>query len=76
MAERADLFLQPNPSTDEVWIMGVCKYILDHGLAKMDFIAQHVHRFDEFAKSLEPFTLEYTERVSGVPQGNADYSGQ
>src|SRR6201999_3685188 len=30
MAERADLFIQPNPSTDEVWIMGVAKYILDH----------------------------------------------
>ena len=68
MAERADMFLQPNPSTDEVWIMGVSKYILDHNLAKMDFVHQWVNRFDEFAKSLEPFTLEYTERITGIPQ--------
>ncbi len=38
MAERADMFIQPNPSTDEVWLMGVSKYILDHKLAKLDFV--------------------------------------
>ena len=68
MAERADLFIQPNPSTDEVWIMGVCKYILDHNLARMDFVNKWVNRFDEFAASLEPFTLAYTEQVTGIPQ--------
>ncbi len=68
MAERADMFIQPNPSTDEVWLMGVSKYILDHKLAKMDFVNQWVNRFDEFEKSLEPFTLEYTEKVTGIPQ--------
>ncbi len=68
MAERADLFIQPNPSTDEVWIMGVCRYILDHNLAKLDFVHKHVNRFDEFVKSLEPFTLEYTERITGLSQ--------
>ena len=68
MAERADMFIQPNPSTDEVWLMGVCKYILDHNLAKMDFVHQWVNRFDEFAKSLEPFTLEYTSQVTGLSQ--------
>ena len=68
MAERADIFLQPRPSTDEVWICGVAKYILDHGLAKMDFVHQWVHKFDEYAKSLEPFTLEYTSKVTGLSE--------
>ena len=68
MAERADVFLQPNPSTDEVWLMGISKYILDHNLAKMDFVHEWVNRFDEFAKSLEPFTLEYVEKVTGLAQ--------
>jgi formate dehydrogenase major subunit len=69
MAERADLFIQPNPSTDEVWIMGVCKYILDNGLAKLDFVHQWVNRFDEFTESLQPFTLEYTSKVTGLSEG-------
>ncbi len=69
MAERADIFLHPNPSTDEVWLSGVAKYILDHNLAKMDFVHRWVNKFDEYAKSLEPFTLEYVEKVTGIPQG-------
>jgi formate dehydrogenase major subunit len=67
MAERADLFFRPNPSTDAVWLCAVSKYILDHGLAKMDFVNKWVNHFDEFKKSLEPFTLEYAEQVTGVP---------
>ncbi len=67
MAERADIFFQPNPSTDAVWMCAIAKYIIDSGLAKMDFINQWVNHFDEYKKSLEPFTLEYAEKVTGVP---------
>ena len=68
MAERADLFVQPNPSTDEVWISGVAKYILDNNLARLDFVHKWVNKFEEYSKSLEPFTLEYVEQITGVPQ--------
>ena len=68
MAERADLWIQPNPSTDEVWISGVAKYILDHNLADMEFVNKWVNRFDEYAESLKPFTPEYVEQVAGIPQ--------
>ncbi len=68
MAERADIFFRPKPSTDTVWLSGVAKYILDNGLADMDFVHQWVNKFDEFAKSLEPYTLDYTEKITGVPR--------
>ncbi|HTH54355.1 MAG TPA: formate dehydrogenase subunit alpha [Edaphobacter sp.] len=68
MAERADLFIRPNPSTDAVWLNGVARYILDHNLHKSDFIHKWVNHFEEYKKSLEPFTLEHTERVTGIPQ--------
>jgi formate dehydrogenase major subunit len=68
MAERADIFFRPNPSTDSVWLNGVARYILDNNLHNAKFIQQWVHHFDEFKKSLEPFTLEYTERLTGIPQ--------
>jgi formate dehydrogenase major subunit len=67
MAERADIFFRPNPSTDSVWMCAVSRYILDHNLADMDFVHKWVNQLDEFRESLEPFTLEYAERITGVP---------
>ncbi len=68
MAERADLFIRPNPATDAVWLNGVARYILDHNLHKPDFIDKWVNHFEEYKKSLEPFTLEYAERITSIPQ--------
>jgi formate dehydrogenase major subunit len=68
MAERADIFFRPNPSTDSVWMGAVSKYILDSGLANTKFIDQWVNHFEEFKQSLEPYTLEYAEKITGVPQ--------
>jgi formate dehydrogenase major subunit len=66
MAERADLFVRPNPSTDPVWINAVAKYLLDHGLAKLEFVHQWVNNFEAYEKSLETFTLEYAEGITGI----------
>ena len=68
MAERADLFIQPRPSTDEALLMGVSKYILDHNLARLDFVHEWVNHFEEFTKSLEPWTLAATAQVTGLPE--------
>ena len=67
MAERADILLKPQPGTDLVWLGAVSRYILDNGLAKMDFVDQWVNGFAEYKQSLEPFTMEYAEQVCGVP---------
>jgi len=67
MAERADIFLRPNPSTDAVWMNGIARYLLDHNLHNQKFIDQWVHQFDEYKKSLEPFTLQYTEQITSIP---------
>src|SRR5487761_2729440 len=45
MAERADIFLKPSPSTDEVWLQAVTKHLIDNGLAKMEFIDRWVNGF-------------------------------
>jgi formate dehydrogenase major subunit len=72
MAERADLFVRPNPSTDPVWINAVAKYLLDNNLAKLDFVDKWVNNFDAFQQSLEPFTLDYAERVTGIPSADIE----
>src|SRR5471030_2778082 len=51
MARRADLFFRPNPGTDLVWLSAISRYLLDSGLAKMDFIEQWVNGLDEYRKS-------------------------
>ncbi len=66
MARRADILLRPNPSSDLVWLSAVAKYIVDNNLAKMDFIERWVNDFAEYRASLAPFTLEFTERVTGI----------
>lgn len=66
MARRADLLIRPNPSTDLVWLCAVSKYILESGLAKMDFIDRWVNGFEDYRASLAPFTLEYAERITGI----------
>jgi formate dehydrogenase major subunit len=67
MAERADIHLHPNPSTDEVWIQAVTKHLIDTGRHNQPFIDRWVNKWDEFRKSLEPCTLEYAEKITGIP---------
>jgi formate dehydrogenase major subunit len=67
MAERADLFIHPNPGTDLVWLCAITRYIIDSGLAKKDFVDQWVNGFEDYRKSLEPYTLEFAEKTTGLP---------
>jgi formate dehydrogenase major subunit len=66
MAERADIFFRPKPSTDAVWLNAMAKYILDQGWHKQEFVAKWVNKFDEFKKSLEPYTLEFASKTTGL----------
>jgi formate dehydrogenase major subunit len=67
MAQRANIFFRPRPSTDMIWLSAISRYILDQGLAKREFLDQWVNGLEEYRKSLEPFTLEFAEQVTGVP---------
>jgi formate dehydrogenase major subunit len=66
MAERADLFIQPRPGTDLIWISAITKHIIDQGLHKKAFIDEWVNGFDEYYQSLAPFTLEAAQAATGL----------
>src|SRR5246127_5324115 len=68
MARRADLFLHPKPGTDLIWLSAVSRYLLDNGLAHTKFLDQWVNGLDEYRKSLEPYTLEAAERLTGLSE--------
>ncbi|EPZ42904.1 formate dehydrogenase subunit alpha [Alicyclobacillus acidoterrestris] len=66
MAERADLFVRPNPGTDHVWLSALTKYIIDQQWHDVSFLNDKVVGFDEYVKSLERYTLDYAEQVTGI----------
>lgn len=66
MAERADLFIHPKPGTDLVWLSAVTKYILDQGWEDRNFLDKWVNDVEEYVASLEKYTLDYAERVTGL----------
>ena len=68
MAERADVFLHPRPASDLVWISALTKYILDQGKENKTFLANRVTGLAEYRATLDRFTLEYAEEVTGIPQ--------
>ncbi len=66
MAERADLFIRPNPGTDLVWLSAVSRYLFEQGLVKREFLDRWVNGLDDYRNSLEPFTLEAAEKICGL----------
>lgn len=66
MAERADLYIHPEPGTDLIWLSAVTKYIIDQGWEDKEFLEKHVNNVEEFKQSLEQYTLEYAEEVTGI----------
>ncbi|WP_437269816.1 formate dehydrogenase subunit alpha [Stutzerimonas balearica] len=68
MAERANLYLRPNASTDLVWASALSRYLLEQGLADETFLASQVNGVEEYRQSLAPFTLEFAEQVTGIPR--------
>ena len=63
----ADLWLQYNLGTDVALLMGMMRVIVDEGLLDSSFIEQRCENFNAFRESLNGFTLDFVERVTGVP---------
>jgi formate dehydrogenase major subunit len=66
LARRADVFLQPGPGTDMVWLSAMARVILDEGLQDDGFLAARVDGLDDYRASLAPFTPEYAEQRTGI----------
>lgn len=67
MAARADIYLHARQGTDMVWLSAVSKYIIDNGWADEKFISDRVEGFEEYKKSLEAYTPEFAEKITGLP---------
>jgi formate dehydrogenase major subunit len=66
-AQWADTWLGLDVGTDIALANTVAREIIHAGLANEKFIEHATTGFDEFRASVEPWTLEEGERVTGVP---------
>ena len=67
LCDQADLWIRQQPGTDVALFNAMARVILDEGLADLDFIRSRTEGFDAWVRSLDPYTLEYAETVTGVP---------
>ncbi len=67
LCTQADLWLAQRPGTDVALFNAMARAILDEGWANLDFVRARTEGFDEWRRSLEPFTLDHAARCTGVP---------
>ena len=70
LCDQADLWIQQRPGTDVALFNAMARVIIDEGLADEAFIGTRTEGFHAWQGSLERYTLEYAERVTGVPAGD------
>jgi predicted molibdopterin-dependent oxidoreductase YjgC len=66
-AQWADLWLGNNVGTDVALSNTIAREIIHAGLANTDFISRGTSGFEEYAASVEEWTLERGSAVTGVP---------
>lgn len=67
LVKFATLWLRHRPGTDSTLLNSIMNVILAEGLEDKKFIEERTEGYDEFVKSLENFTPEYGEEITGVP---------
>jgi predicted molibdopterin-dependent oxidoreductase YjgC len=67
-AMMADLYLPLKPRSDLALINALLRFVLDEKLYDRRFVAEHTTGFDELRASLEPYTLEFAEQITGLNQ--------
>jgi formate dehydrogenase alpha subunit len=67
MTNFATLWLRQNPGSDVAVFQAMAHTIVKEELYDADFIANRTEGFNEYLESLESFTPEWAETVSGVP---------
>ncbi len=66
MSRYAELTLNLRPGTDVALFSAMAKFILERGWEDRVFIQARTERFEEWVKSLEPFSIEFASRVTGL----------
>ena len=69
LVRYADIWLRHRPGSDVALLLAMAKVIVDEGLADETFIKERCENFEAFKESLKDFSLDFAEKVTGVPKG-------
>jgi len=67
LTDFATLWLRQKPGTDVAVYQAMAHVIVTEKLYNQDFIRERTEDFEDYVESLESFTPEWAEEVSGVP---------
>jgi anaerobic selenocysteine-containing dehydrogenase len=65
-AMMADIYLPVKPRSDLALINGMLRIIVDEALNDAEFVGRHTTGFDELRASLEPYTLDFAAKITGL----------
>ena len=68
-AQWADVWMGLNVGTDIALANTMAREIIHAGLAHETFISNGTSGFDAYREAVEPYTLDFGERITGVPAG-------
>jgi formate dehydrogenase alpha subunit len=66
LVDFAELWLPLKPGSNVPLFTAMAHVIIQEGLVNHDFIRERTEGYEEFARSVEKFTPEYAESISGV----------
>src|SRR3990172_8618043 len=67
MTEFAALWLRQKPGTDVAVWQAMAQVVVEEGLYNRAFVEARTEGFSDYVESLESFTPEWAEKISGVP---------
>ena len=67
IAEYADQYSRINPGYDAVWINAITRYIVNNDLHDETFVEERTTGFEEVVESVQEFTPDRVEEITGVP---------
>jgi formate dehydrogenase alpha subunit len=67
MVDHADVWLRPRLGTNVAVLNAIANVILKEGMVNEAFINSRTEGFDQFCETVQQYTPEYVEQISGVP---------
>ena len=66
LVDFANYWLRPNLGTDVAWINGLMHVIIKEDLFAKEFVKNRTVGFDELKQTVEKYTPEYVEKITGI----------
>ena len=68
VTKYADIWIRQNLGTDVVWINGMMHVIIKENLYDEKYVAERTVGLDELKATVEKYTPEYVEGITGIPK--------